>query len=68
MPKKWRYGLGLVCGLMLVGSQGWAADCGGNGAAKVPCSCGDTVVTSTVLGGPGSGDEDGLPRHGVIRW
>lgn len=53
---RWRAGLlalvGLI-GLVLVGPvPARAANCGdtaGPGATDVPCSCGDTVVTTTVL-------------------
>lgn len=37
----------------------WAADCGIIGGTKVPCSCGDTVVTSTTLNAnPANGPVD----------
>jgi len=40
--------LGIIAAMVLA-DFAWAADCGVIGGTKVPCSCGDTVVTSTTL-------------------
>jgi parallel beta-helix repeat protein len=49
----------------------WSADCGGAGTAKVPCSCGDTVVASTTLDPVvdpvvSTNDNDFCPGDGLI--
>lgn len=44
--------LGLVLSMTISGSPAWAADCGdtaGPSGERVPCACGDDVVTDTAL-------------------
>src|SRR5215510_4447251 len=50
--KLWLYGIGLVLGMTVASTSGWAADCGdttGPGGTRVPCVCGDRVTTDTKL-------------------
>ena len=46
--------LGAMLSMMLAGSPVWAANCGdtaGPSGERVPCACGDTVITNTTLKG-----------------
>lgn len=70
---QWSARLLALIGLLVVGVvPAWAADCGdtaGPGGTNVPCSCGDTVVTSTVLNGTdpvlSTGPADVCPADGL---
>jgi hypothetical protein len=50
-----------ILAAMLLADFAWAVDCGGSGATKVPCSCGDTVVASTTLVSPNQDPVNGDP-------
>lgn len=55
--------LGVIATLAIAGFA-WAADCGGvlgSTGGKVPCSCGDTVVTNTTLISPSADPVNGDP-------
>jgi hypothetical protein len=57
--------LGIIAAVALA-EFAWAADCGGvldpnNPTGKVPCSCGDTVVTNTTLVSPSADPVNGDP-------